>query len=194
MQPSYNILYGFSENKHHGKELGKLLEQEGFLYTAHAAEADIVIAHSAGTYMLAPSSTAQIVMLVGIPMNTDKLRRTFFKSWSSDYTSHKINKKVIKKLRLLRHNTVALALHPRHQYKLVTTVDKVRHVPPNINAPQVVVVNNHNDPWPQPLFDKAYTDTYDASFVSLPGSHDHIWQAPQEYVAIINYYAARLFV
>jgi hypothetical protein len=194
MTLTYAILYGFSENHHHGKEIEQLLRIQGFVKAAQAAEADIIIAHSAGCYQVPAKSTAQLVFLVGVPMNSDPARKTFIKASTLDIQiAMKDKQLLIKRLRLARHNTGALIRHPRYHRSLAQLVVKNRHVPPSITGPQLIVVSNRYDPWPIPLFDKQHTSSYDASFISLTGAHDHIWQAPEEYVAIINYYAARLF-
>ncbi len=193
MSPTYAILYGFSENQHHAKEMEQFLQKDGFIKTTDAARADVVIAHSAGCYMLPGDMHAKLVVLIGVPMNKDKVRKTFFKAWRNDNVYQRQNKQFSKKLKLLSHNTATVIFHPAKQRTLVKLVATVNHEPPHIDVPELIVINNRDDPWPEPLLARQYTDTYRASFVSLPGGHDHIWQAPEEYVAIINYYAARLF-
>lgn len=57
--------------------------------------------------------------------------------------------------------------------------------------PAVFIVNRH-DPWPKDKKIQNYLDTYDWSFISLPGAHDDIWEHPGRYAAIIEHYARLL--
>jgi hypothetical protein len=60
------------------------------------------------------------------------------------------------------------------------------------NAAQTVVISSQNDPWPLPVKKHAAAADDRYSFISLHGSHNHLWQAPEQYVELINAYAARL--
>lgn len=61
------IEYGWPEGKWHGKLLTKSLIASGYVMATSSSEADIIIAHSAGCYMIPPDSKAKVMLLIGIP-------------------------------------------------------------------------------------------------------------------------------
>src|SRR5688572_18120710 len=61
------IIYGWAEGHWHGHRLRKELKAAGLEYSHDPANADVIIAHSGGCYMLPDNSQANLVMLVGFP-------------------------------------------------------------------------------------------------------------------------------
>ncbi|HEY5442509.1 MAG TPA: hypothetical protein VIJ68_03155 [Candidatus Saccharimonadales bacterium] len=57
---------------------------------------------------------------------------------------------------------------------------------------RAVFIANRNDPWPRPKNLQTYMDSRDWAFISLPGTHDDIWEHSDDYAAIIDHYARLL--
>jgi predicted RNA binding protein YcfA (HicA-like mRNA interferase family) len=55
-----------------------------------------------------------------------------------------------------------------------------------------VLIANRYDPWPRSKQLDRFLETRGWSFISLPGSHDDIWQHPERYAPIIDHYARLL--
>jgi hypothetical protein len=61
------IAYGWPEGQWHGKQLRNDLIDCNYQITYSPEEADIIIAHSAGCYLLPNSLRAKLILLIGLP-------------------------------------------------------------------------------------------------------------------------------
>jgi predicted alpha/beta hydrolase family esterase len=186
---TYAISHGFSHGRRHSGNMRRLLSKAGYQEVKDVARADIILAHSAGCYRIPLDNQARLILLVGVPMNTQKLRTTMQLARKNDTIAFKATGQYKRRLRLSSLSVLQLATHPRRHYGLVQTVKANRHALPHYKADQTIVIASRDDPWPEPVRELAKTSAHGYSFISLTGSHNHIWQAPEQYVEIIEHYA-----
>src|SRR5664279_3252414 len=74
---TYGIVYGFLGGPAQGRKLDALLEAQDLKPAAKTQEADILIAHSAGCWLIPRNAKARLVVFVGMPLAHDKPGRTF---------------------------------------------------------------------------------------------------------------------
>lgn len=168
------IKYGFSEGPWQGKKLRQELRQLGFSITKKPAEADIIIAHSGGCYMLPKQSQAKIVLLIGLPYNkTLHPSKSLLKKVRHDSKDYWWYKNLL-------FNSLYLFTHPIKWFRM-WLVWKQSFIP-GIETKQVIAVRNNDDPFVHP------TDIVDLAsdkgwrLKNLPGTHDDIWRNPQPYL------------
>jgi hypothetical protein len=190
--PTYALSLGFSNSRRHSVKFRRLLEQAGYQEAKNLAGADIIIALSAGCYRIPAHVKAKLILLIGIPMNKDKLSQTFRAATKQNYATFRETGNLGLLTSIFFLGSVDVILHPLKNYQLVKTVKESRHALPATFAAQTTVISGRDDIWPEPVKELAAVSEHGYGFLSLQGSHDHIWQAPEQYVEIINAYATRL--
>ena len=190
--PGYFIVHGFGGGELLSKGLIKGLKAAGFNKSDSAEDAEIVIAHSAGYWLLDDSLKAKIIILVGPALPQHDTRKTYRQANALMWKTAVRDKYVLKRLKWAIGSVVYLIKQPKHNRNLARLVSH-----PNENfrppkAPQVILIANREDPWPRSELLNKFLEEEPWAFISLPGSHEHIKDDPAAYVAIIEYYAKRL--
>lgn len=183
-QLTYAICYGFIGGPLHSRRFDKLMGRAGYAKTK-PDQADIVIAHSAGCWLLPDDARPQLVIYVGMPLTMVRGRWKWFK-----LNLIGLKREPLRGLKIrLVGNYYALAQFRRN-------LDIFRH--PKIGQPIIidgvptVFIANKDDAWPVLSDYTAYINEHGWSFLSLPGTHDDIWEHPERYTEIINHYARLL--
>lgn len=189
-QLSFAISYGFLGRPAHGKQISRLLRHEGYIPAPDIASADIVLAHSAGCWLINDMTQAKLVIYVGMPLAQDRPRQTFRRASSRNIHTFISNRHF---LSVLKIGLYSLYYGLRQPVRNLEIVKAVKNAQFNINPDTCTVfIANRHDPWPQSVRLQQYLKKQDWAFVSLPGSHDNVWEHPERYVAIINHYARLL--
>ena len=177
--PTVHILYGFSEGPRKATRFLQALATAGFTIAQDAQQADVIVAHSGGCFIVPPTHAGQKVVLVGVPYSAS---RQGFSAW--------------------RRNSAAIFATTR-QAGMAATVQylwwsfvyicnmaaNVRMLRGFLNhniwqlQGNVVLVHNQRD---------FYSPPEDLPFVAkpkhvlLPGHHDDIWLHPQRYLSVLQ--------
>lgn len=189
---SYWIVYGFSGGRLHGGDIRKELKAARYQEAKSMREADIIITHSAGYWLLTDAPRARIIMLIAPALPQVKAGRTYREANVGMWREARQNRYLHKRILWSLYSAGYLIAQPKHNRKLaqrVKTGDQTFRPP---KAPQIVVVTNREDPWPRSKLMELFLIEEPWAFISLPGSHEHIKKDPAAYVAIINQYAKRL--
>lgn len=181
---TFAINYGFASGPVHSKKLRKLAAQAGFK-PAPITKADIVIAHSAGCWLLPSDIRPKLIIYVGMPLATGRAQHIWLRanlaSFKEGNTRHNLSTRV--------KNTYYGLRQPRRNLRIVREAKhKIGH-PTLFSNVLAVFIANRRDLWPK-------SDTRQAAllaeqqwaFISLPGNHDDIWEKPERYVAIMEHY------
>lgn len=172
------IIYGWSEGPWQGKLLRTALHKSGFSITRRAQEADIIIAHSGGCYMLPDNSRAQLVLLVGLPY------------WRGKHPVRSLQEKLRSELRDMWwykktiFNTYYFFTRPRRWVRMWQNWSK--QVLPQLDNVAVTLVRNEQDYFMHPTDSKSLADKHNWKMKTLQGLHDDIWNNPQPYVELIK--------
>lgn len=181
MSRSVAILYGWGEGKGHGYSLRRELRKAGFKIARRSRDADIIIAHSGGMFLIPEKISAQLIMLVGIPFYPGQHpRKGIMKKVGKDLRS-KGNKKQLSRIAALN---VVHSLHkPRHHYQMWRNWKK--GYLPKVDEAKVLILRNQDDPLSHHQKITEFAKASNWNTISLPGVHDDLWLNPKRYVDIL---------
>jgi hypothetical protein len=181
---SFAFCFGFIGGPLHARHFKRLMRLAGYEHEIDPKKADIIIAHSAGCWLIPNGCTPKIVMYIGMPLALTWPRQTFFKARQA------VSKEGNKRLGIkLKNSYYALKLPRRN----INIIRGARTRQPVILPKAVsIFIANRNDPWPVDKRLNTYLEEKAWKFINLPGSHDDLWQHSSSYIDIINYYARLL--
>lgn len=188
-KPTIYILHGFCEGERSSHKLRAELTAAGFTICKNVADADIIIAHSAGCLLVPPDTAAKLVVLIGLTHNPSTPITTSWqrKLWE-DMREYRQQYSLWKWLGKTWWNGVYFWNMPRNLRML-----RAYRQPKWPNATQLLLIRNAADVFctSQPS-DLPETITQHAALLSLPGGHDNCWHNPAPYAVILKVYYERL--
>jgi hypothetical protein len=186
---SYYIFYGFMSGLRQSKDLRALLHASGYTQAQTAQEADIIIAHSAGCWMVSDDLQPKLTLYVGMPLQPGNARKIIRKA--KNRNKQDVLESSVNGPRIQRLHRFYLFTQPRRNIKIITKAKHFMRLPDFVQGKTVFVINK-NDPWPDSKKLLFAIENLPFTFVCLEGSHTPIWHQPKQYVALINQYAAEL--
>lgn len=180
-RPAVAVIYGFCEGMMLAGELKRALEQNGFIVTRDVAAADIILAHSGGCWLVPSDAQAHIVMLVGVPLwpgrslsvrMARKIRQDFIAFKRAGRLNAWLTKTLWNGVYFWRLPNTARMFQRRNDRTFAS-----------VHTQTVCIVRNRNDTSTPNLHE--VVELPHASFVSLPGEHDDIWENPERYVRLL---------
>lgn len=175
------IVYGFAEGAWHSRKLKSVLRAAGFKPLRDVRTADIIIAHSAGCYLVPADAQARLILHSGYPYWPGRTLRSSLRE----------------NLQLERHQhgtakwLVRCAINGIYMFKLVQTMRMLRgwHDPfldKLTTTTRHVFVRNRHDNYCQPTQLLVRTRR-NHTYLSLPeGNHNDLWDHPQYYIGLIQ--------
>lgn len=173
------IIPGFSEGTRIGRRFRRELHASGFHATKDAAEADIIIAHSGGCFLIPKNAQAKLVILVGLPHWSN---RRLANSLSAKI---KIEQKDLFFIKKSSYNVYQLFRRP-HIWVRMWRSWRISHIPVVPSGAKVIVIRNEDDQFLHPSEYMSLAKQQGWLAVSLPGHHDDLWRYPEPYVTIIK--------
>jgi hypothetical protein len=177
---SVAIVYGFAEGKYHGRKLRAALRGQG-LKIVGLDEADVILAHSAGCYLVPEQARAKIILHIGYTYWPGRKLMTSLKYLlAAEYHQYGLL------LWLVR-----CAINDLYMLNLAQTIRTVRswgtrgtYLDRHHQA-RLVFIRNRDDSYTHPdaLWSLAGTNH---TSITLPGSHNHIWDDPEPYVNLLK--------
>ncbi|HVS58217.1 MAG TPA: hypothetical protein VHD60_00565 [Candidatus Saccharimonadales bacterium] len=187
------ISYGFLGGPAHSRRLRQLLSAKGYNCTADLEHADIILAHSAGCFLIPSDAHPKLVVYVGMPLAQDKAQSAWAKANHANIMAAFRDKAVTKVIKITLLSWYYGLRQPRRNWNILRTIKTATpSLPPGA---AIAFIVNRYDPWPLGDTLQQYIQSNEGrqwTFMSLPGSHDDIWERPETYVAIIDYYARLL--
>lgn len=174
---TFHIIYGWAEGPWHGRKLKKALYGCGYRLAA-VEEADVIVTHSAGAYLVPNGSDNKAVLLIGVPFWPGRplALRCVQKVWY-DFLAHK--HQPLSWLRKTSWNIFYIISQPRHNFRLSHASRRKS----NLAFPvQAIIIRNKDDAFCTPEV-QAY---FQNKIIELPGQHDDCWQNPEHYVPLIH--------
>lgn len=181
---TFAICYGFVGGPRHARHFNEMMQQEGYKL-AEPSDADIIIAHSAGCWLLPASARPKLLVYIGMPLTTARKRSAWLAANASDFSHNPW-----RSLQVRFRNIYYWVIQPRRN------LDILLH--PKIGSPIIipktpaVFIANHHDPWPRVDDYSGFTDKQNWAFLNMEGTHDDMWEHSELYVQIIDYYAGLL--
>lgn len=177
-----SILYGWAEGPGLGKKLRQELRKNGFSITSKAEDADIIIAHSGGVFLVPKIEKPQIVLLVGLPHWPGKHPvRGLRQKVKADLKSQSSIKVLVRKT---FYNILYFIFRPFHHLRIYGRWR--RKIYPKDRTNSFVAVRNRHDTFMHPEGSVELAAQMDWQLLSLDGQHDDIWYNPEAYVGIIK--------
>lgn len=184
-RPTVAIIYGFCEGKRLAGKLKKAIVAGGYALAPNARDADIVIAHSGGCFLVPDDTRASLVVLIGLtfwPGKTlgsrarQKLRMEYdlfrgegqlgawlIKTLWNGFYFWNIRRDLVMQRRLRTYD-----MH-------------------GLQGRTVVHIRNEDDAFCSPQITTA-PFLSDAHFVTVSGQHDDWWIHPERYIDVISQY------
>jgi hypothetical protein len=182
--PTYAIVYGVAEGAYASRDLRKLLEADGFL-PAPATEADILIAHSGGSYVLPKLAQAKLVIHINPPHWPGKsLARSLAQKIAYDFRLYRQKHQLRRWLRTVVANA-CYTLNLKHTLSMMLPYAHAQRTYETLPAGKHVFIRTYIDSYcsPQALL-KLIGDKH--SFLTLAGHHDDCWREPEPYLKVIR--------
>ncbi|HEX7632993.1 MAG TPA: hypothetical protein VF401_01560 [Candidatus Saccharimonadales bacterium] len=187
-KPSFALSYGFVGGPAHGQKLRKLATQAGFVPTS-LDKADIIIAHSAGCWLIPTSVQPKLVIYVGMPLAMARAPRTWIRANLESFKEGN----VMQNFSLRLKNTHYGLRQPLRNLGIIREANTKIGNPVIIASTSAIFIANHDDPWPRSEeHQQALMNTQAWAFIGMPGDHNNIWYQPERYVAIMEHYATLL--
>ena len=187
---SFAISYGFLGGPAHSRRLRKLLVRHGYAQAQSVRQADIVIAHSAGCWLIPEPAASKLVVFVGMPLSEAHPHQTFKDARQKNIQAFMYNFHLLRGLAIGFYSLYYWLTQPTRNRDIVRRAKTAPDV--TSQAGTTVFIANRDDPWPHSNRLEQYLGNHDWVFLSLPGSHNDIWEYPDRYAAIIDHYARLL--
>jgi hypothetical protein len=181
---TYAIVYGLAEGPYLSRKLRQALEETGF-QPADAKHADIIIAHSGGSFVLPKHTHAKLFLHINPSYWPGKpLVRSLAQKLRYDFRLYRQRHQLRRWLTTLAANAGYALNLPRN----------VRMVWPYIRAKRTLghlPDSNH-------IFIRSYIDSYcnpkalfeatkgQHNYLTLAGHHDECWREPEQYVQLVR--------
>lgn len=183
---SFAFSYGLVGGPLHARRFKKLMQKAGFVHTKYTQKADIIIAHSAGCWLIPPDSTPKLVIYVGMPLAQRQPLQTLRAANQAKLNHNDFRQGFIKRSK----STFYGIIQPRRNLKIIK-MSKLAE-PVIFDKAPVVFIANSDDPWPDDTKLEHYMLTHPWAFMGLVGAHDDVWLNSEKYVEIIEKYAGLL--
>jgi hypothetical protein len=186
---TFAFSYGFLGGPLNSRQLRKALRKAGYT-EAPLKQADIIIAHSAGCWLIPEAAGPKLVVYVGMPLSEAFPHETFKDARQKNIQAFFHNFHLLRGLALGVYSLYYWLAQPVRNREIVRQAKQA----PDVTSPSVntVFIANRDDPWPHSARLKKYLSDNDWAFLSLTGSHNDIWEYPERYAAIISHYARLL--
>ena len=171
------MIYGFAEGHSVSKRMRKELSAKGFTLSSDPKDADIIMAHSGGSFMLPAKHQARLVVLINPPMwlGRSPLRGLTPKVKQETKNSYWYRKSWF--------NFLYLFSRPASWARMSKSIKRgIFHT----GDARTVIIRNRHDTFAHPEDVLACSSVSGWMVCSLDGSHDDLWEHPSPYVDLIK--------
>lgn len=182
---SFAICYGLAGGPLHTRKFRKLMRQTGYAQARDLMSADIIIAHSAGCWLIPADAKPRLVLYVGMPLNQANPRRVWTHS-----SINSLRGGLARSLAVKLRNGYYYLRQPVRNLRIMCIAKTA--TPVVFTEAACLFIMNRHDVWPRSPALKEYVEAGIWNFISTPGGHEDIWEHPEAYVAIIGHYARLL--
>lgn len=182
---TFAIIPGFSEGRWHARQLSRELVAAGFR-RAKVKDADIIITHSGGAYLLPRNAEPKLLLMVGANfMPFLALPMALAGKVAADFRAYRDQKRAGQWLLKFLFNAIYFFRLDRTARMLGSF--KKRNISDTWKGHRVIVLRNQDDIFCQPHVHEADPlKAPEVCFVSVTGHHDDIWTNPKPYVNLLK--------
>lgn len=181
------IIYGFCEGPQLAKRMLQTLRDAGFTIVHDPHQADIVLAHSGGCFLVPEDLPARQIVMIGLTHwpGHSIIGALIKKNWR-DFRFHRSEQKVATWIHKFSWNLIYFWNMPTNFRMLVG-----RRQGHFWHVRNLVLIRNREDTFCTPhVTDLPFV--HDPQYIELPDQHDDLWLHPERYVAIIKHNATRV--
>ncbi len=180
-----SIVYGWCEGPHLARDLKRELEANGHELIKNAREADVIIAHSLGCYLIPKESKVSNILLTGLPYGPRKHLPLL--------TLHKVITNGVRSvgdgqfmywLRKGFWNSVYFFIRPSAHVNL-KRLNNLNYLPESHKQKKVLLIKNDEDKLTSIDQLQEVIKQKDWKVIIVPGRHDDLWMNPNRYIALI---------
>ena len=180
------IVHGWAEGPWQSQDFVSCLENAGFSLADNPAAADVVVAHSAGCFLVPENINAQLIMLIGLPFWPGKpLPASLMQKLVLEAKQHQKRHNLGWFANKLAHNTWYILARPKSFWSFFKNRHSLK-LPKASAGLKVVLVRNKDDRFCTPKVMELLPMAEDYNFVEMPGIHDDCWIDPAGYVDLIR--------
>lgn len=177
--------YGWSEGPWQSRLFAKNLSRNGFSLSKDPANADIIIAHSSGCYLVPKKFQAEVVFLIDPPYWPGRSSiSSIVANIAVGAREHHKEGEIRWWLNKLAHNGWYAITRPQGTYHASTRI-KLKHLPKAPPAQSIVLVRNIRDTFCDPKIMNLVGKERGYKFTQLPGAHEHCWIHPELYIDLL---------
>src|SRR4051812_17865495 len=108
------IIYGWAEGSWQSKRFARELEKRGLRLTRDVQNADVIVAHSSGCYLVPKEIRAELILLIGLPYWPERsLAAGIMYKLVAEMRHHRRDRSLIWWLNKLAHNTWYILTRPQ---------------------------------------------------------------------------------
>ncbi len=152
--------------------------------TDEVREADILVGHSSGCYLIPKVTDSKTVFLIGLPYWPGRtLFSSIVRKLAGEISYHRRNKGLGWWLNKILHNTWYILSRPSATYFGIT-----KHRPENLPdgmKNKVLLVRPSDDTFCHPYVIKLLPGANNYKFIEVPGAHDDCWVNPKPYINLL---------
>ena len=180
------VIPGIFSGKHTARPLTKALERAGYKVVSDTAQADIVVAHSAGCFELPAIQPHQKLMLVNPPY------------WPGRTAQERFHSRMRRNFHFREYGYSMQAWLVRNLWGVFYAITEPRRTRRIMRAAPaydlesvvrgrtVLLVRNEHDDWLTPDLDQLQKANPSLRMAHLPGDHDDINYNPKPYVDLLQ--------
>ncbi len=188
---SIALIHGWAEGSWQARRFVECLQQNDLELITDPHNADIIVGHSAGCYLV-PETKARLIVLIGLPYWPGKpLVVSWLEKLKAEVGQHRGRRDFGWFLRKLVHNAWYILSRPSSLYRFLKN-KRLMSLPKTSTNTKVVLIRNLEDRFCTPKVASLLPEAKDYPIVELPGLHDDCWLEPQAYIEIIRKYADEL--
>ena len=175
------VLYGLAEGPRIGTTLTSKLTDAGFNVVRSPENAECIIAHSGGCFLVPSSNSAKVILLIGLPYWPPKNTLTTMRQKNvHEFKYRRTHKELRTWSKRLFWNSVYLfnisALHKM----LAGRANKAYFALPN-----AVLIRNESDFGCTPDI-ASIPFIQQPEYAQMPGMHDDCWDNPEPYITLLS--------
>ncbi|HSX08145.1 MAG TPA: hypothetical protein VLG11_04600 [Candidatus Saccharimonadales bacterium] len=162
-------------------------QAHGWRVTSRASEADVVVAHSGGCWIVPETNATKTILLANPPCDyKGSLLHNTNRKVALDYKAHKKAHDLGVFARKHFWNGVYFFTHvPRHLAMFKLTA-RYKAALPSLHAQKIIVTSTKGDPWTGNISLHNIATHPGYCFLSMPDGHDDLWLHPERYLDIIE--------
>ena len=179
------IIYGWCEGSHLAKELKRELEANGHQLIKNARNADVIIAHSLGCYLISNDSKASKILLTGLPYGPRKrLPLLTIQKIVTNCVRSIGDRKLLYWLRKGFWNSAYFFLRPKAHVNL-KKLNNPNYLPGSRKQRKILLIKNDEDKLTNIEHLKEVINQKDWEVVTISGRHEDLWMNPDRYISLI---------